>query len=162
MVVPSEIPAYADRVVNTEGFFVWTGVEGSQTLVEWAERRDAMIGDAQFEVLGKLNGESHGAFPCQRSHRIRIFDLGNVIAKEKVGLEEKIGMLEWRACKGLKFDVTADDVTRERAARRLRLVAAAKIRLIVRRRELEIAVAAQEILAEKQSTSVVVLRGRNL
>lgn len=157
MVVPAEIPTYADRVVNTEGLLVWTRVESSQTLVEWAERRHAMIGHSQFEMLGQLNGEAHGAFPCQRSHRIRIFHLRNVIAEEKIRLEEKIGVLEWRAGEGLKFDVTADDVTRKRAARWLRLVAAAKIRLIVRRGKLEIAVAAKEILAEKQSTLGVVL-----
>lgn len=121
-----------------------------------------MIGDAQFEMLGQLNGEAHRAFPCQRSHRVRIFHLGNVIAEEEIRLEEKISMLEWRASERLKFDVTADDVTRERAARRLRLIATAKIRFIVRRRELEITVAAQEILAEKQSALVVVLRGRDL
>ena len=116
-----------------------------------------MIGDAQFEMLGQLNGETHGAFPCQGSHRIRIFHLGNVIAEEKIRLEEKIGVLEWRAGKRLKFDIAADDVTRKRAAGWLRLIAAAKIRLVVRRRELEIAVAAQEILAEKQSALVVIL-----
>src|SRR6185437_11405333 len=121
-----------------------------------------MIGDAQFEMFGELNGEAHGAFPCQGSHRIRIFHLRNVIAKEKVGLEEKISMFEGRASERLKFDVTADNVTRKRAARRLRLVAAAKIGLIVRRGELEIAVAAQKILAEKQTALVVVLRRRDL
>ena len=45
VVVTAEIPAYANRIVNTEWFFVWTRVESSETLVEWAERRDAMIGD---------------------------------------------------------------------------------------------------------------------
>src|SRR5579864_5164360 len=121
-----------------------------------------MIGDAQFEVLWQLNRESHGSFPRQGSHRIRVFHLRNVVAEEKIRLEEKIGMLEWCPGERLKFDVAADDVTCERAARRLRLIAAAKIRLVVRRGELEIAVTAKEVLAEKQAYLVVVFRGRNL
>src|SRR5579863_3686438 len=116
-----------------------------------------MIGDAQFEVLWQLNRESHGAFPRQGSHRIRIFHLRNVIAEEKIRLEEEIGVLQWRAGEGLKFDVAADDVTCERAARRLGLVTAPKIGLVVRRRELEITVATQEIFAEEQPALVVVL-----
>ncbi len=162
MVVTAEIPAYANRIVNTEWFFVWTRVESSQTLVEGAKRRDAMIGDAQFEMLGQLNGEAHRAFPCQGSHRIGIFHLGNVVAEEKIRLKEKIRVFQRCTREGLKFDVAAHDVTRESGAIWLRLIAAAKIRLIVRRREFEITVAAQEILAEKQATFAVVLRRRNL
>src|SRR5487761_280423 len=157
VVVTPKIPADADGVVNPERLLVGAGVERAQALVEGTERIHAVIGNAQLEVLGELNGETHGALEGQRSHRIRVFHLGNVVAKEKIRLEEKIRVFQRRAREGLKFDVASHDVARKSGAGRLRLVAATEVRFVVRRRDFKIAIASQEILSEKQRAGIVVL-----
>src|SRR5487761_973363 len=143
VVVTPKIPADADGVVNPERLLVGAGVERAQALVEGTERIHAVIGNAQLEG--------------QRSHRIRVFHLGNVVAKEKIRLEEKIRVFQRRAREGLKFDVASHDVARKSGAGRLRLVAATEVRFVVRRRDFKIAIASQEILSEKQRAGIVVL-----
>jgi len=160
MAVAAEIPANADGVVYAEGLFVWAGIEGAEVLVERAEGSDAVIGDAQLEMFRQSDGEPQSAFPGERLHGIGVVHLRNCFAEEEARIEENVGVAERRAREGLKFDVGFGDVARERRARGLRLIAAAEVGFVMRRREFEVAEAAEKTFSEKQRAGIAGQRRR--
>lgn len=157
MAVTAEIPAHANGVVDTERLLVRTRIEGPKALIERAEGSHSVVGDAKFEMFWQSDSEAHGALPSERLHGIGVVDLGNRFAEKETWFEEEVGVTKRGAREGLKFNVSRGDVARKRRAGRLRLIAAAEIRLVVRRREFEIAIAAQEAFTEKQRSGIGVL-----
>src|SRR5690348_9544445 len=106
-----------------------------------------MIGDAQFQMLRQLYSSAQGALHGERVERSGVADLRNVVPEEKARFVKEIDVLKRSAGKGLDFDVTTKGPAREGGAS-VRLAAAAKVRLVVGRRDGEFRIAANKIFGE--------------
>lgn len=158
MAVAAERPADTDGGIESIGA---SGVKvgGAEIVAVAAEVVDLMLRDAQLEILGQFESNSHRTVKRDRNHGRGVSDLGNVATEGKRRLKKNEEVARKSASERLDLHVTADEIACEGGASRcgsagaggLRKSASAEVRLVVRGRDGEIGVAANPVFREEHS-----------
>ncbi len=152
MAVSSERPAHPKRSVKTVRA-IGVKVCCPQRFAVSTQPIHLMLCGAQFEVFRQLETDSDGAIKGHRQHGCGVSELRDISSETEFRLEEEKEMARWSPAEWLKFDVSAEQITRVRGtqgscaagAGRLRKGATAKVGLVMRRRHGEIRITANPV-----------------
>ncbi len=152
MPVSSERPAHSERSVKTVRA-IGVKVCCPQRFAVSTQPIHLMLRGAQLEVFRQLETDSDRTIVSNRHHGCGVSELGNISSEAKFGFEEEKEMARRGAAERLKFDVSAEKITRVRGTQgscaagtgRLWEGATAKVGLVVRRRHGEIRITANPV-----------------
>lgn len=157
--VSAERPAHTERGIEPVRAIGCMKICGPKLLCISPQIVHLMLCGAQFEVSRQLKSDAHGAIEGDGFHGSGIGHLRDISPKTHPRFNENKKMTRRGAAKRLKLDIATDEIARigstsgSRAActGRLRKRAAAKVRLVVRRSDVIVHIAANPVLRKKSA-----------
>src|SRR5690349_9464487 len=158
--MPKILP-HSDHVVASP-WPVQSKVCRSQIAIPCSETlKQKMLCHAQFEAASDCDSRSPRAFPADRVRRPRVQGVRNVLTEQKIGGAEKEQTLQLSPCKRAHFHISRQHVASERIAGRIFAAeitgvgrAQIRIRLVVRRSDVELAVSPDKVVGQEKSPSI--------